>query len=152
MVDAANLWVNNGAVKICRNVYVWPAPICTMHATLVWSHAMPSYKIVKKIVKKKQTTTTTKHTCIHTYIMEMSPPPIITIKLELYNYGQNAYHSCLVLYWDCEYLTKWLIHFCDLKKKTNKKDIKLFLYSYCMTKLCKKICIQIKLVLIQWSF
>lgn len=119
MVDATNLWVNNGAVKICRNVYVWPAPICTMHATLVWSHAMPSYKIGKKIVKKK-TTTTTKHT----YIMEMFPPPIITIKLELYNYGQNAYHSCLVLYWDCEYLTKWLIYFCDLKKKKLTKRYK----------------------------
>lgn len=61
-------------------------------------------KLLKRLLKK--TNNNNNKTYIHTYIMEMSPPLIITIKLELYNYGQNAYHSCLVLYWDCEYLTK----------------------------------------------
>lgn len=151
MVDAANLWVNNGAVKICRNVYVWPAPICTMHATLVWSHAMPSYKIVKKIVKKKQTTTT-KHTYIHTYIMEMSPPPYYhyqTWTVQLWPKCLSQLLGSILGLW---IFNKMIDSFLWFKKKTNKKDIKLFLYSYCMTKLCKKICIQIKLVLIQWSF
>lgn len=61
-------------------------------------------KLLKRLLKK---TNNNNKTYIHTYIHNGNVPPlIITIKLELYNYGQNAYHSCLVLYWDCEYLTK----------------------------------------------
>lgn len=107
-------------------------------------------KLLKRLLKK---TNNNNKTYIHTYIHNGNvPPPYYhyqTWTVQLWPKCLSQLLGSILGLW---IFNKMIDSFLWFKKKTNKKDIKLFLYSYCMTKLCKKICIQIKLVLIQWSF